>query len=269
MRAYEIYDEENQLDIGVLLYYEKSKVYIIELRSELDEWTAPLLFTSFVKEGIYTIPRDASLMWVMERVIPIGRQNIGSILATHKLKEYDEMKLLELAEGRCAQDGICIRGTDTIPQFVADRRKQNLIDCTALEDNSLLGFFADERVKKLSLSDIGDYNKIDKVISNKELYESCALGCDGYYVTFNDSIDIPAWMLYQKGRSVDVTYKDFITFIKKNTIDTTMACEMLECTRQNLNYLVKQHGITPVKAGVKGNLYMKNQLKGDMCLTSK
>ena len=122
---------------------------------------------------------------------------------------------------------------------------------------------------KLSLSDIGDYNKIDKVISNKELYESCALGCDGYYVTFNDSIDIPAWMLYQKGRSVDVTYKDFITFIKKNTIDTTMACEMLECTRQTLNYLVKQHGITPVKAGVKGNLYMKNQLKADMCLTSK
>ena len=38
MRAYEIYDEENQLDIGVLLYYEKRKVYIIELRSELDEW---------------------------------------------------------------------------------------------------------------------------------------------------------------------------------------------------------------------------------------
>ncbi len=59
MRVYEIYDEDNQIDIGILLYYKKNKLYIIELRTELDEWTAPLLFTSFVKKGIYTIPRDA------------------------------------------------------------------------------------------------------------------------------------------------------------------------------------------------------------------
>jgi len=260
MKVYEIYDEENQLDIGILSYYEDNKSYIIELRTELDEWTAPLLFTSFVKKGIYTIPRDASLMWVRERVIPIGRQNIGSILSTHKMKEYDEMRLLELSEGRCSQDGLCIHRIEEIPQFVKDRSGHNLIDCTALDDNILMCFFADETVKKVSFSDIGDYPKVDKVISNKALYETCTPGCGGYYVTFNDSIDIPAWLLYDKGRIVDVTYKDFLTFIGRNIVDTTRACELLECTRQNLNYIVRKNNITPVMNDVKGNLYIKNRL---------
>ncbi|SFU66209.1 hypothetical protein SAMN05216540_105166 [Butyrivibrio sp. M55] len=263
MKVYEIYDEENQIDIGVLLYYEKSNVYIIELRSELDEWSAPLLFSSFVKKGIYTIPREASLAWIMERVIPIGRQNIGSILSTHKLKEYDEMKLLELSEGRCSQDEICIRRVEAVPKFVLERSVHNLVDCTALENNMLLCFFADETVKKIALSDISDYEKTDKVISNRNLYESCELGCGGHYVTFNDSIDIPAWLLYEKGRIIDVKYEDFIAFTGKNIIDTSRACEMLQCTRQNLNYLVKKHGITPVMADVKGNLYVKNRLKAE------
>ena len=79
-------------------------------------------------------------------------------------------------------------------------------------------------------------------------------------MTFNDSIDIPAWLLYDKGRIVDVTYKDFLTFIGRNIVDTTRACELLECTRQNLNYIVRKNDITPVVNDVKGNLYIKNRL---------
>lgn len=260
MKIYEIYDEENSLDIGVLLYFEKNKSFIIELRSELDEWTAPLLFTSFIKRGIYTIPRDASLMWVRERVIPSGRQNIGSILSTHKLKEYDEMKLLELAQGRCSQDWLYINKIDALPEFVRKRDTHNLVDCTALEGGVLLCFFKDNIVKKISLSDILDYHGVDKVIANRELYESCMLGCEGYYITFNDSIDIPSWLLYERGRLLDVSYEDFVTFTRKNIVDTTKACELLECTRQNLSYLVKQHDIEPVMAGISGNLYLKNEV---------
>ena len=64
---------------------------------DLSEWEAPLLFQGLVKKGIYTVSREASLMWVQERVIPSGRQNIGLILKTHKLKEYSEIALLSLS----------------------------------------------------------------------------------------------------------------------------------------------------------------------------
>ena len=140
MKIFEIIDEENRLNVGTLLYYEKEKAFIIELSEGLDEWTAPLLFTKRVKEGQLTIPRDLSYTWVKERVIPSGRQNIGSILTTHRLKEYDEMKLLELAEGRCSQDYLYIKKIDTQPEYVLKRQKKNLVDVTVLENSSILCF---------------------------------------------------------------------------------------------------------------------------------
>ena len=54
MKIFQIIDEENALLAGILLYYEKAKTCIIELPEYLDEWTAPLLFASYVKKKIYT-----------------------------------------------------------------------------------------------------------------------------------------------------------------------------------------------------------------------
>ena len=261
MKIFEIIDEENRLNVGTLLYYEKEKAFIIELSEGLDEWTAPLLFTKRVKEGQLTIPRDLSYTWVKERVIPSGRQNIGSILTTHRLKEYDEMKLLELAEGRCSQDYLYIKKIDTQPEYVLKRQKKNLVDVTVLENSSILCFFADDSVRKVPLESVKEIEKIDNVIKNRPLLESCTLGVDGYYITFNNSIDIPAWLLHKKGKSVPLEYEDFLSFAKNSIVDTTTSCNMLECSRQNLSYLVNQGQLAPLKENVKGNLYLKKDIE--------
>ena len=48
LKIYEIIDSEYRRSVGVLLYYEKIKDFIIELKDDLDEWSAPLLFTNLV-----------------------------------------------------------------------------------------------------------------------------------------------------------------------------------------------------------------------------
>ena len=58
------------------------------------------------KKKIYTIPRDISFLWVKERVIPSGRQNIKAILTQHHMETYDEIVILEISEGRCSQDSL-------------------------------------------------------------------------------------------------------------------------------------------------------------------
>lgn len=50
MKIFAIIDEETTLLTGILLYYEKEGTCVIELPEYLDEWTAPLLFTSYVKK---------------------------------------------------------------------------------------------------------------------------------------------------------------------------------------------------------------------------
>ena len=86
MKSFEIIDAELGISIGILLYYEGSAEFIIELQDNLDEWTAPLLLTSFVKKGVFTIPRDISFLWVKKRIIPSERQNIAYIVKKEQLE---------------------------------------------------------------------------------------------------------------------------------------------------------------------------------------
>lgn len=258
MRIYDIFDEENSISIGTLLYYEKAKTFVIELREYLDEWSAPLLFTDYVKNGIYTIPRDISFLWVQERVIPSDRQNIGAILSNHNLKEYDEMKLLELSNGRCSQDALCIRNLTELPEYVIVRNARNLTDCVICDDHMILCFFVDDTIKKIDLSRI-KYKNIDKVVKNESLFRTGQITAGGYSVSFNDSIDIPANVLYSEGTIIPLKQSDFISFIKSNVYDTSKSCVVLGCSRQNLSYLAREHRITPIKE-VRGTLYLKGDI---------
>ncbi len=269
MRAYDVYDADVGCSVGTLLYYGKTRTFIIELCDGLDEWTAPMLFTEYVKSGILTIPRMASLTWIRERIVPPTRQNISSILTHNRLREYDEMKLLEIAEGKCAQDEMSIKRIDDLPDYVTDRARHNLTECMTLDDHRLLCFFEDDTIKMIKLTDLSEHevrlsfsrDDIDKVLVNEALYRSCRVGSGGYYATFNDSIDIPALLLYTLGTSIHLTRRDFITFMAENILDTTDVCDALECSRQNVSYLINQGKLSPIKKDIKGNLYLRGEVE--------
>ena len=101
---------------------------------------------------------------------------------------------------------------------------------------------------------------LDKVLENDRLYRSGKLGTGGYFVTFNDSIDVPTDILYESGEKVPLGLEDFKTFVRHNIIDTTESCEMLECSRQNISYMVNQEQMSAVKEDVRGNLYLKGEV---------
>ncbi len=257
MKTYEIIECENKETLGILIYYKKTKCFIIELNEQLDEWTAPLLFTGYVKKKIYTIPRDISKAWVKERIIPKNRKNIGDILSHHHLKEYNEIKMLELSDGKCSQDNLYIKKTESLPDYVLERMKRNLVDVLLLDNCSALAFFADDTVKKV---DLKAFSQISDYLNNQAFIDTAQVGCGGYYLTFNDSIDIPSSLLYEKVTDIPLKRQDFITFLQKNVLDTTGSCNLLNCTRQNLSYLVKQKQLTIAKPNVSGNLFMKGDV---------
>ena len=260
MKIYEIIDEENSLSAGVLLYYEREGAFIIELREELDEWSAPLMLASFVKKGIYTIPRDISLAWVRERVVPSSRQNINDILANHGLKAYDEMRILEISRGKCSQDSMYIKKLEELPGYVSLRMQKNIVECFISDDESLICFFADDTVRRITIDELPDKDIAQKLKGNRQLYESCKVGTGGYSISFNDSIDIPSAALYISGTAVPVKLSDFTSFVQKNVLDTTQSCELLGCTRQNISYMVNKSLLNPLREEVKGNLYLKGDL---------
>ena len=260
MRIYKMIDEELQLDLGYIEYFEKENSYIIELFDYLDEWTAPLLFAKNVIEKNFTILREQALAFIKERTIPNTRQNISDILSNSKLKEYNEMKLLDITKGRCSQDNIYFVEEATIPQMIESRLGKTLIDCVMLDNFIVLCFFADETIRKIDFSEYADNSDIKKIISNRDLFESGKVSTGGYILTFNESIDIPASFLYDKGVLIPLKPSDFGRFIEGNVLDTSDACDILECSRQNLSYLIAKGALQPFKVNVKGNLYLKGNV---------
>lgn len=260
MRIYDIYDEESDLSIGTLLYYEKDNRYIIELQDYLDEWTAPLLFTRQVADNDYTILYELSYIWVKERVIPSGRQNINSILSHHKLKEYCEIDFLEISEGRCSQDSLCVKRIYDLPGYVKERLSRNIRECMITEDNQLLCFFVDGTTKKINLLKMTDVAHVEKIRNNGQVLNTAKVGNGGYGILFNDTLELSARSLYEVGKAVPISLDDFILFVKSNVLDTSDSCDLLECSRQNLSYLAKEKYIKSIKDNVRGNLYLKGEI---------
>lgn len=269
MKSYAIYDEE--LDrvtaIGYLFYYEKAEKFIIELCSDLSEWSAPLLFQGLVRKGIYTIPHQISQLWVEERIIPSGRQNIGSILKNHKLLNYNEMALLGLSKGRCAQDHCYITSIEPedIPGDIMERSRGNVWECFPTKDGELICLFRDDTVRKVQLERLMErYRDMVYVLQNRRLLDSVKVGAGGYSVVFNDSIEVEITDLRAAGSLLPLSGDDFYGFVRRNVVDTTQACEMLQCSRQNLSYMVKEGKINPIIDGAKANLYTRGAVEKAM-----
>ena len=109
MRVFSIRDEslDSEKDLGFLLYYEREREFNIELPEDADIWETPLLLSSFVKKGQLTVPDVWARIWVEQRIVPRDRQNLGAILRENGLSDYDVFALLDLSDGRCAQDCRC------------------------------------------------------------------------------------------------------------------------------------------------------------------
>ncbi len=266
MKSFAIYDEEldRNTALGYMFYYEKSEGFIIELCRNVDEWSVPLLFQGFVRKGIYTIPNAISLMWINERIIPSGRQNIGSILKNHNLREYNEMALLSLSKGRCSQDHCYISEIcwDDIPTDIRDRSKSNVLECFPTQDGQLICMFLDGTVRKVDLSKIKErYKDVSHVLQHRKILDSAKVGNGGYSVVFNDSIEIAVADLREAGEILPLSTEDFYGFVQRNVVDATAVCEMMQCSRQNLSYMVREGKIAPIISGTKANLYTRGAVE--------
>ena len=179
-----------------------------------------------------------------------------SYMTNHGIKTYDELS---------AKVDEAVKKTDTLPEYVIRRMKHNLTDVTICDNGRLLCFFNDDSVRLFDLKTNADKNDdISKILSNKDLLNSGKVGTGGYFVTFNDSIDIPAALLYDHSAQLPLTMGDFLSFVRNNIPDTAETCRFLSCTRQNLAYMQDKGQLSPVKSDVKGNLFLKGDVIRNM-----
>lgn len=265
MKIFAIRDEsaEIQKNLAYLIYYEAEKRFYIELPENSDPWELPLLLDSFVKDNEYTVNSYWSKIWVEQRIVPSDRQNIAEILRDNNLKEYDEFELLMLAMGRCAQDDyylVPVSENDLSAEII-NRFAIRIEDVLPLENNCLLVFFRDGKVKKCNMEEYFINNKVFNILLKKpEFFEYVQMQTGGYGVSWDVNMQVSDSLLYSIGETVPLTAADFRNFVVHRVINATEAAEILGCSRQNIKDLTKRGKLHPVKSSEKNTLYLKSEI---------
>ena len=265
MRIFAIKDESLPKDaiLGYLIYYERPKAFYIELPENADLWETPLILSSFVRRGQHSVGSYWSRLWVRQRIVPQDRQNIGQVLKENGLKEYDEFRLLMLTMGRCAQDDCYLEeiSVSELPALLTERWRTKIEDVVPLRDFRLLIFFRNGEVKITdSRALLPDHAECGPYLAQEDRFQIVEVQPDGYGVMWSDRAMISDQDLYGHGESVPLTLDDFIGFVRHRVVNASEACRLLDCSRQNIDDLMKRDRLHPIRKDSKYKLFLRNEI---------
>lgn len=249
--------------LAYLLYYETNKQFYIELTEDAEPWETPLPLSSFVQKGEYTINSYWSKLWVQQRIVPPDRQNIGQILRDNGLKAYDEYGLLMLADGRCEQDDYYLTpmSEGMLPSEIIRRSGRKIEDVVPLENRCLLVFFRDGTVRKCDLTDYFEKSKRFSILAKQpDYFNRVQIQTGGYGIQWDEQLTISDSVLYKMGKRIPLAASDFKTFSSERIINASEAADILNCSRQYINELVKTEKLHPIKASGKNTLFLKSEV---------
>ncbi len=250
--------------LGYLFYYERSRRFFAELLRELDEWTAPFIFSGFVKQGIYSIDSLWSMKFVRQRIIPGERQNLGEILKANKLREYDEYKLLQLSEGRCAQDEIFLKKStgDDVAAEIRNRMGEKVRDVMPMEDRKAMVFFMDDETRIIDLDKLcSDDRRFTNILKKPELFQGVCVSPGGNGIEWGEERFIPAEALHGAGEKGQLKYSELLTFVRNRVVDTSEVTGLLNCSRQYIGQLTSKGRLEPFKSSSNNSLFLRSDIE--------
>jgi len=265
MRIFAIRDESLSPDIvlGWLIYYERAKAFYIELPEDADPWETPLLLSSFVKRGQHSVNSYWSRLWVQQRIFPQDRQNIGQVLKENKLTEYDEFQLLLLIMGRCAQDDCYLEefNAEQLPELLLERWKTKVEDVVPIKDFRLLVFFRNGETRIADVKLLSEmHDECRPYIMHEEQFNRVEVQPDGYGVMWSERAVLSDHELYKNSQAIPLELEDFVGFVQHRIISVHEVCRILECSRQNIDDLIKRKKLHPVRRDAKNKLFLKNEI---------
>lgn len=265
MKIFAIRDEfdKKQKDLAFLFYYEKDRRFYIELPRDCDPWEVPLILSSFAEKGIYTIGSDWSRIWVQQRIVPTDRQNLGQILKDNKLKEYDEYKLLMLAMGRCEQDDYYLSPLkeEELPKEIRERLQNSIEAVVPLEDHKVLVFFCNGTAKKFDAKEQAERLAVYyERFQTEELFHSVKVSTGGYGIDWTSEVGASKEEACRDGEPLSISLDDLRSFVEHSVVNSQEAADLLDCSRQNIDDLVKRGKLKPLKKSEKSMLFLRDEV---------
>ncbi len=99
------------------------------------------------------------------------------------------------------------------------------------------------------------------ILNNEEIFNNVKVETGGYGLAWGTKLIISNQQSYKMGESIDLTIADLKCFIKTRVINSEEVSESLNCTRQNVDDLIKRDKLHPIKVNKKNKLFIKSEIE--------
>ena len=97
-------------------------------------------------------------------------------------------------------------------------------------------------------------------LTDPEIFGMACVDYNGSAVIWNEDMDVSEWELWTNGVELPLTPEDLNQYQINNSVSTADACRILNCTRQNIDFLTKTGKIHPVMKLGNNKLFSKSDI---------
>ena len=135
-----------------------------------------------------------------------------------------------------------------------------VISVTPLADMRLLIVFNNQVVKLFDVRQIvPDYPEYADLM-NEDLFSLVQVEPGGYGVSWTPDLDASEGELWKNGVELPLRLEDLTAYIRNNILSTAEVAEILQCSRQNVDDLIRRKKLIPIISFPKGNIFLKSDV---------
>ena len=103
-------------------------------------------------------------------------------------------------------------------------------------------------------------DSLKRVMNSTEVFESMQVDTGGRGVRWGTVAHVSSADLRTAGQNIDLSWNDIARVVASLIMDAHDAADVLSCSRQNINSLVKRGKLRPVKSSGKATLFLRSEI---------
>lgn len=137
---------------------------------------------------------------------------------------------------------------------------KRLIGAVPLAGNRLLICFETDEVRLYNFQTLLELAPGLALLEDSKLFEQIELERDGLELVWPGCCHITAQQFNESGDTLPLTRDDFVRFCQVQLLSTIETAQLLRCTRQNIDSLVRRERLHPVKCYAKNKLFLRSDV---------
>jgi len=166
-----------------------------------------------------------------------------------------------LAMGRCEQDDFYLEEvpSEPLPELLKRRWKTKIKDIVPLEAPRLLVFFRNNVTKVIDIEELASTDCLP-YLAVQERFNRVEMQPDGYGIEWSERAVISHRLLYTSGIVIPLALQDLHRYVQTRIVSASEACAILDCSRQNIDSLMRRGKLRPIRTDAKYKLFSKAEV---------